>query len=159
MEPDDPRRNFERRIRAHAHVLAAIAAGICLTVQPSPATAGRAELLRDFKASPANGAVVLSWTLVPAQSAHVVIRYREDGPAPSSPADGTFLYDADEMPDGKYRLRHDGVSAEHRYAYTAFVIDEAGVVLASREAIGTPLDAQPPGIVQNLRRDDTRGPR
>src|SRR5262245_5173950 len=109
MEPEDPRNKSERPIRARAHVLAAIAAGICLTLQPSPATAARADLLRDFKARSANGAVMLSWTLVPTRSAHVVIRYREDGPAPSSPGDGTFLFDADELPDGKYRLRHDGV--------------------------------------------------
>lgn len=139
------------RIRA----LAAAAIGLSLAVRPGFADAASTPAIRDLAAQSDRNAVVLSWTLsLPTASTHFVIRIAEDGPAPSSPQTGNLVFEAQNLPEGKYRCRLGTLPADHRYSYTAFALDDAGAVLASSSTIGASADIQRPGPVQNLRRVD-----
>jgi hypothetical protein len=129
--------------------------GLCLA---APRSAAReAPGIQRFSAQSEIGAVLLTLTLTqpPVTTfSRLVIRFRADGRAPSSPADGSPLFDEPALPGAMYGNRHSGLSPEHTYVYAAFVLDALGVVRVSTTAVGRPLAMQPPAIVQGLRRDD-----
>jgi hypothetical protein len=84
----------------------------------------------------------------------IVVRYRDDGQAPLSPADGLPL--ADLAPTGGSRsLEHPGLTNGTTYHYGVFAVDVSGNASDAAVTEGTPESPTiPVGQVQNLHRTD-----
>ena len=97
----------------------------------------------------------LSWTN-PTESGPltVVIRYRDDGSFPVSPADGFPLHEGPATPGAADSYEHAGLASGTTYFYSVFVVDESGNASDPASAEATP-ELIPPDVVQNLRRTDT----
>jgi len=85
----------------------------------------------------------------------IVIRYRTDGSFPTSPVDGTPLYDAAAAPGAGEGHVHNGLTNGTTYSYSVFSIDSSGNASLPTNLTATP-QAPPLGQVTNLRRTDTQ---
>jgi len=68
----------------------------------------------------------------------LVIRYRTDGAAPSTPCDGLPLLDEPASPGSSYRGCHHPLYRGHEYVYTIFGLDDRGTIRASATTAGSP---------------------
>jgi len=109
----------------------------------------------DLVATGGDGLNQLAWTHPSAEAgSHVVIRFRTDGQAPLSPADGQLLTDTAVVPGSPGTYVHGGLINGTTYSYSVFVIDPAGNASAAETVHSTP-SLDPPGDVENVIRTDT----
>jgi hypothetical protein len=111
--------------------------------------------IESFVAVGAPGVASLAW-IVPDDPdvTRVVVRYRTDGNAPRTPADGLPAIDGEAVPGETVAVDLSAVEPGIHYTYSAFAVDAAGNASDPVSAAATPL-GQPPGQVHNLRRTDT----
>lgn len=103
--------------------------------------------LEDFMAAALDTTVELSWVLPPTPDCvGVRIRYRTDA-YPSGPEDGVLLGDFSGDPGAADTTVHSGVSPDTTYYYAAFARDAVPNFSSASNALGTPLDPAPPGML------------
>jgi hypothetical protein len=91
----------------------------------------------EFLAVSEAGAIRLSWTNPSdADLSRIVIRYRQDGVYPTSPADGLALVDRLADPADTEEYLHEDVQVGISYFYSAFSVDASGNVSVAAHAMG-----------------------
>jgi hypothetical protein len=103
----------------------------------------------------ASGQVALGWDQPSDPDAvRLVVRFRTDGVAPTSPVDGHPLLDVAAPAAGAASHVHAGLTDGVTYGYALFVIDAAGNASEPATVQATPAP-DPPPAVENVRRTDT----